>query len=152
LSKQNKQQNVCIRSAVEQLGRNGESDGYRYDIPTLFNYNAFLVVSDGTTSKVGTITSDLTRYGEWKGKDGEPGYKKNYAYKLDVLLDGLFKPERLLDVIKNFLFFQFKDKEKPTKILAQYHQYFGVSKAYVSVCNSVKPKGDGQRRCRAVSR
>ena len=93
-------EDTFIERAYEQLGCNGESDGYRYDIPTLFNYNAFLVISDGANNKVGTLTSDITRYNEWKSVDGEIGYKKNYAYKLDVLLEGLLKPARLLDVIK----------------------------------------------------
>ena len=137
-------EDTFIERAYEQLGRNGESDGYRYDIPTLFNYNAFLVISDGANNKVGTLTSDITRYNEWKSVDGEIGYKKNYAYKLDVLLEGLMKPERLLDVIKNNLFFMNKDKEKPIKILSQYHQYFGVKKAYESVKKSLKPIGTGK--------
>ena len=109
-------EDTFIDRAYEQLGRNSEADGYRYDIPTLFNYNAFLVISDGANNKVGTLTSDLTRYNEWKSVDGEPGYKKNYAYKLQVLLEGLLKPERLLDVIKNHVFFMNKDKERPIKI------------------------------------
>lgn len=133
-----------IERAYEQLGGNGEADGYRFDIPTLFNYNAFLVISDGANNKVGTLTSDITRYNEWKSIDGEAGYKKNYAYKLDVLLEGLLKPERLLDVIKNNLFFMNSDKEKPVKILSQYHQYFGVKKAYDSIKHSLKPQGDGK--------
>lgn len=133
-----------IERAYEQLGRNGEADGYRFDIPTLFNYNAFLVISDGANNKVGTLTSDITRYNEWKSIDGKAGYKKNYAYKLDVLLEGLLKPERLLDVIKNNLFFMNSDKEKPVKILSQYHQYFGVKKAYDSIKLSLKPQGDGK--------
>ena len=137
-------EDTFIERAYEQLGRNGESDGYRYDIPTLFNYNAFLVISDGANNKVGTLTSDITRYNEWKSVDGEIGYKKNYAYKLDVLLEGLMKPERLLDVIKNNLFFMNKDKEKPIKILSQYHQYFGVKKAYESIKRSLKPAGTGK--------
>ena len=137
-------EDTFIERAYEQLGRNGESDGYRFDIPTLFNYNAFLVISDGANNKVGTLTSDITRYNEWKSVDGEIGYKKNYAYKLDVLLEGLLKPERLLDVIKNNLFFMNKDKEKPIKILSQYHQYFGVKKAYDSIKKSMKPNGDGK--------
>ena len=137
-------EDTFIERAYEQLGRNGESDGYRYDIPTLFNYNAFLVISDGANNKVGTLTSDITRYNEWKSVDGEIGYKKNYAYKLDVLLEGLMKPERLLDVIKNNLFFMNKDKEKPIKILSQYHQYFGVKKAYESIKRSLKPTGTGK--------
>ncbi len=137
-------EDTFIERAYEQLGRNGEADGYRFDIPTLFNYNAFLVISDGANNKVGTLTSDITRYNEWKSTDGEIGYKKNYAYKLDVLLEGLLKPERLLDVIKNNLFFMNSDKEKPVKILSQYHQYFGVKKAYDSIKHSLKPQGDGK--------
>lgn len=137
-------EDTFIERAYEQLGRNGEADGYRFDIPTLFNYNSFLVISDGANNKVGTLTSDITRYNEWKSIDGEAGYKKNYAYKLDVLLEGLLKPERLLDVIKNNLFFMNSDKEKPVKILAQYHQYFGVKKAYDSIKRSLKPQGDGK--------
>lgn len=137
-------EDTFIERAYEQLGRNGESDGYRFDIPTLFNYNAFLVISDGANNKVGTLTSDITRYNEWKSIDGEIGYKKNYAYKLDVLLEGLLKPERLLDVIKNNLFFMNKDKEKPIKILSQYHQYFGIKKAYESIKRSLKPNGNGK--------
>ena len=137
-------EDTFIERAYEQLGRNGESDGYRYDVPTLFNYNAFLVISDGANNKVGTLTSDITRYNEWKSVDGEIGYKKNYAYKLDVLLEGLLKPARLLDVIKNNLFFMNKDKEKPIKILSQYHQYFGVKKAYESIKKNLKPAGSGK--------
>ena len=131
-------------NAWEQLGGKGDSDGYRYDIPTLFNYNAFLVISDGANSKVGTLTSDITRYSEWKSVNGERGYVKNFAKKLDVMLDGMFEKQRLLDIIQNYLFFIRNDKEKPIKILAQYHQYFGAIKAYESIIEHKKPSGDGK--------
>ena len=131
-------------NAWEQLGGKGDSDGYRFDIPTLFNYNAFLVISDGANSKVGTLTSDITRYSEWKSVNGEQGYKKNFARKLDVMLDGMFEKHRLLDIIQNYLFYIRNDKEKPVKILAQYHQYFGAIKAYDSILAHKKPNGDGK--------
>lgn len=130
--------------AYNQLGGKGDNDGYRYDIPTLFNYNAFLVISDGANSKVGTLTSDITRYSEWKSVNGEIGYKKNFTRKLDVMLDGMFTKERLLDIIKNYLFFIRNDKEKPIKILTQYHQYFGAIKAYESIKEHKRPSGDGK--------
>ncbi len=130
--------------AYNQLGGKGDNDGYRFDIPTLFNYNAFLVISDGANSKVGTMTSDITRYSEWKSVNGEIGYKKNFTRKLNVMLDGMFEKSRLLDIIKNYLFFIRNDKEKPIKILAQYHQYFGVNKAYASIKEHKKPSGDGK--------
>ena len=137
-------EDTFLEEAYKQLGGKSEADGYRYDIPTLFNYNAFLVISDGANSKVGTLTSDITRYSEWKSVNGEIGYKKNFARKLDVMLDGMFRKERLLDIIKNYLFFIRNDKEKPIKILTQYHQYFGAIKAYESIKEHKKPSGDGK--------
>ena len=128
-------------NAYNQIGGNSEADGYRYDIPTLFHYNAFSILSDGANSLVGTITSNFDRYIEWKSVDGEFGFGPTYAYKLQVLIDGLFPKERLLDVIKNNLFFMKKDKEKPTKIMSQYFQYFGVLKALDSI--NKKRKIDG---------
>lgn len=133
-----------IEEAYKQLGSNKEKAGYRFDIPTLFNYNCFQVISDGANNKIGTLTSDLSRYSEWKSVDGKSAYKNNYVKKLDVLLEGVFTPQRLLDIIHNNLFFVEKDKEKPKKILAQYHQYFGVEKAQLSIKNHLKPNRNGK--------
>ena len=137
-------EDTFLQKAYEQLGGKSEEDGYRYDIPTLFNYNAFLVISDGANNKIGTLTSDITRYSEWKSINGEMGYKKNFTRKLDVLIAGVFDRERLLDILKNYLFFIRNDKERPIKILTQYHQYFGVKKAYESIKEHKKPTGDGK--------
>ncbi|MDY3768207.1 MAG: type I restriction endonuclease subunit R [Sphaerochaetaceae bacterium] len=135
---------ASLDDAYIQLGANSENSQYRYDIPTLFNYNAFLVISDGVTTKVGTLTSKIDRFNEWKSINGEKGYDDSYAYKLNTLISGLFNKERLLDVIKNNLFFIQDRNDKPVKIISQYHQYFGVRKAVESVCNSMKPKGNGK--------
>lgn len=135
---------ATLDDAYEQLGRNTENDGYRYDIPTLFNYNAFLVISDGVSTKVGTLTSKIDRYNEWKSVSGEKGYDDNCVTKLNVLIDGLFEKKRLLDVIKNNLFFTLDKNDKPVKIMAQYHQYFGVNKSLTSIKKSIKPNGSGK--------
>ena len=60
------------------------------------------------------------------------------------MIDGVFTKDRLLDIIKNNLFFIDKDKEKPIKILSQYHQYFGVKKAFDSILKKKRPNGDGK--------
>lgn len=133
-----------IENAYNQLGGNSNNDGYRYDIPTLFYYNAFNVISDGANNRLGTITSSFERFSEWKSTDGIDVYSNNSTHKLDVLINGVFEKERLLDIIKNNLFFMQKDKEKPVKILTQYHQYFGVKKAYNSIMKNIKPKGNGK--------
>lgn len=135
---------TLLEDAYKQLGSNTENDGYRYDIPTLFNYNTFCVISDGANSKVGVITSKFDRYNEWKSVNGEPGFKDNYTEKLDVLVNGLLKPERLIDIIKNNIFFINKDKSKNIKIMTQYHQYFGVCKSVEKVKYAMKPKGNGK--------
>lgn len=137
-------ENKLLEDAYNQLGGNTENGGYRYDIPTLFNYNAFNVISDGANSKVGVLTSKLDRYNEWKSVNGELGFKDNFAFKLNVLVDGLLKPERLLDVIKNNIFFINKDKGKNIKIMTQYHQYFGVRKSVEKVKLAMKPNGNGK--------
>ncbi len=135
---------ATLEHAYTQLGSNSEHDGYRYDIPTLFNYNAFLVISDGVTSKVGTLTSKIDRFNEWKSVNGEKGYDDSFSGKLNVLIDGLFNKERLIDFLANNLFFVQDKNDKPIKIMAQYHQYFGVIKSVDSILKAVKPAGNGK--------
>ena len=97
---------AMLEDAYDQLGGCSEHNGYRYDIPTLFNYNSFLVISDGVTTKVGTITSKIDRFNEWKSVSGEKGYDDSCVTQLNILIDGLFAKDRLLD------FFEFLEKKK----------------------------------------
>lgn len=135
---------TLLEDAFNQIGGSSENDGYRYDIPTLFNYNVFNIISDGANSKVGVLTSKIDRYNEWKSDSGELGYKDDYAFKLDVLIHGLLSKKRLLDVIKNHIFFINSDKNKIIKIMAQYHQYFGVRKSIYKIKYALRPAGNGK--------
>lgn len=135
---------ATLEKAYDQLGGNTRNSGYRYDIPTLFNYNAFLVISDGVTTKVGTLTSKIDRFNEWKSINGEKGYDENCVDKLEINIAGLFGKERILDVIKNNLFFIQDKNDQPIKIMAQYHQYFGVNKSLQGVLGAIRPNGTGK--------
>ena len=111
---------------------------YQLDIPKLFNYNAFNVISDGIDTRIGTITSDFTRYMPWKSENGEKP-KENGSDFFTVMLNGMFSKERLLDIIRNFIVFQ-DIQGKTVKIIAGYHQYFAVRKAVERTKKALKEK------------
>ena len=113
---------------------------YLLEIPTMFIYNAICVMSDQLTSKAGTITSGEDRFMEWKTKDGS--YENTQYAQFDTFFEGMFRKERLLDIIKNFICFS-KDGINNFKILAGYHQYFAVNKAVVSTQKATVTDGKG---------
>lgn len=109
---------------------------YKRQIPTLFVYNAFCVISDMLHTKVGTITANESRFVEWKSVDGS--YEATQYADWKTPLDGMFSKARLVDILKNFILFS-EDK----KILAGYHQYFAVNKALESVHEAIGGDGKG---------
>ena len=109
---------------------------YMYEIPSLFIYNAFLVMSDLATSKAGTITAGEDRFMEWKTKDGS--YENTQYAQFDTFIEGMFDKPRLLDIIKNFICFSGEHK-----ILGAYHQYFAVRKAAASTVKATASDGKG---------
>ena len=132
--KSTSREEVNIEDAYKQLMNYKE-----VHIPSLFYYNAFLVISDGVNTKAGTITAPFNRFMDWKkiNMEDEVIDTLGVDYKnLDTLLYGMFDKERFLDIIKNFILFIPKGK-----ILAQYHQYYGMKKAINSVINAVDDDG-----------
>ena len=113
---------------------------YMQEIPSMFIYNAICVMSDQLTSKAGTITSGEDRFMEWKTKDGS--YENTQYAQFDTFFEGMFKKERLLDIIKNFICFS-NEGTQTFKILAGYHQYFAVNKAVVSTKKATVTDGKG---------
>ncbi len=113
---------------------------YKHEIPTMFVYNAICVMSDLAFSKAGTITSDETRFMEWKTVDGS--YENTKYAQFDTFFKGLFQKERLLDILKNFICFCAENRGM-AKILAGYHQYFAVRKAIESTKHATTTDGKG---------
>ncbi len=72
-------------------------------IPTLFNYNAFCVMSDMSISKAGTITASEDRFMEWKTTDGS--YETTQWADFTTFFEGIFDKERFIDILKNFIVF-----------------------------------------------
>ena len=112
---------------------------YQQSIQSLFNYNAFNVISDMSETKAGTITAKQERYMEWKSVDGENVSTLVADYRTFFI--GMFQQQRLLDILKNYICFEHKEG-KISKILAAYHQYFAVGKVMVRTKAAVS--GDGK--------
>ena len=112
---------VGIKEAYTQIER------YKFEIPALFKYNAFCVISDGVNAKAGTISSNEERYMSFRSVDGVNIASPN-EMMMEVLTRGMLSKKRILEIIKDFILF-LDGKEEKIKILAQYHQFFAVKKA-----------------------
>ncbi|MDE0426666.1 MAG: type I restriction endonuclease subunit R [Candidatus Poribacteria bacterium] len=97
---------------------------YKRTIPHLFWYNTFILLSNGTQSKVGSLTASWEHFAEWKrihSEDEPPNVS------LQTILHALCTPERLLDIVENFILFM-EVQGGLIKILAKNHQYLGVNR------------------------
>ena len=97
---------------------------YLDTIPHLFYYNAFLILSNGIESKVGTLGSKYEFFHEWKRLEE----KEQGNVALETMLRGICKKETFLDLLENFILFDHSDG-RTAKILARNHQYLGVNEA-----------------------
>lgn len=113
---------------------------YKQTISSLFNYNGFIVISDGLEAKAGSISSGYSHFMAWKSIDGKREASKLVS-QLETLIRGMLNKKTLLDIIRHFIVFDKSKKEdketgitsvQTVKKLAYYHQYFAVNKAVES--------------------
>lgn len=130
----------CMREDADFSNGYRQIKNYMHEIPVLFQYNAFCIISDLVDSKVGTITAGFDRFVNWKTVDGN--YEETQYARYDVLFQGMLEPKRFLDIVKHFILFS-QDTPEDKKILAGYHQYFAVRKAVESTCHATKTDGKG---------
>lgn len=124
------------RAEADNADAYQQIQNYKKQIPTLFTYNAFCVISDMLHTKVGTITSNESRFVEWKSVDGR--YEATQYADWKTPLAGMFPKSRLINILKNFILFS-----EDAKILAGYHQYFAVNKALESINEAIGGDGRG---------
>lgn len=100
---------------------------YRDTIPQLFWYNAVIILSNGSDSKIGTISSEWEHFSDWKKISDE---EEEGVISLDTMIRGTCQKERFLDLLENFVLF--KDSGSLIKIIGKNHQYIGVNNAIKS--------------------
>ena len=116
---------------------------YRRDIPELLKYNAFCVISDGVNNKAGTLFAPYEFFYAWRKTDGGDLIEVDGINSLYSMIQGMFHPTRLIDVIRNFVYFP-DTSRKEEKILCRYPQYYATAKLYRSILKHMKPHGDGK--------
>jgi type I restriction enzyme R subunit len=107
---------------------------YKQQIPQLFWFNALLIASNGTDSRVGSLTADWERFFEWKRIEREDEPRR---VSLEVMLRGTCDRARLLDLVENFTLFS-EHKAGLVKILGQNHQFLGVNNSIASMLEARK--------------
>lgn len=113
---------------------------YMQEIPSLFVYNAFCIISDLATTKAGTITAGKDRFMEWKTVDGTR--EETHYANFDVLFRGMFEKSRFIELLGGFICCSEKDG-KQVKILSAYHQFYAVRKAVESATKAAATDGRG---------
>ena len=114
---------ATIWSAYAQL------QTYKAEIPTLLQYNAALVVSDGLQARIGSLTANQEWFKLWRSIDGDTEASTT-ALELETLIRGVFEPQRFLDLLQHFIVFEEDPDSGAThKIIAGYHQFHAVNAA-----------------------
>lgn len=115
---------------------------YRRDIPELFKYNAFCVISDGVNNKAGSFFAPYDFYYGWRRVAGTTS-EVDGIDSMFTLVQGMFERNRLRDIIRNFIFVPDNGK-KEEKIVCRYPQYYAARALYENVKLAQRPNGDGK--------
>ena len=115
-------ENVTIRSAFQQL------QTYKAEIPSLFAFNAALIVSDGLEARIGSLTAGWEWFKPWRTIAGEALADRSLP-QLQVLLEGVFHRRRLLALVRDFIVFEDDGSGALVKKMAGYHQFHAVQTA-----------------------
>lgn len=127
-------ENATIQSAFNQL------QTYKQAIPSLFQYNVMLIVSDGWDALYGSLTAPKQFFAPWKSIDGKLVADENIP-QIEVLAKGMLNKSVFLDLARHFTVFH-QNKDQIIKIVPRYHQYFAVNKALETTKKATSKNGD----------
>jgi type I restriction enzyme R subunit len=138
------EEDATIWSAWHQL------QTYRQELGSLFHYNEVLVISDGLSARIGSLTASQEWFKVWRTVSGETEAPKS-ALELDVLIRGVFAKERLLLLLEHFIAFsEDTDSDALHKLMAGYHQFHAVNAAVEQTVRASR-EGDGLVEARDAS-
>lgn len=115
---------------------------YRRDIPELFKFNAFCVISDGVNNKAGSFFAPYEFYYSWRRVAGL-AKEVDGIDSMFTLIQGMFHKTRLLDIIRNFIYIPDSSK-KNEKIVCRYPQYYAARALFDNIKKAQKPEGNGK--------
>jgi len=115
---------------------------YKAELPTLFAYNALLVVSDGVEARIGTLTAGREWFKPWRTIAGETLAPASMP-ELQVMIQGVFDKRHFLDLLGNFVVFEDESGGKLAKKVAGYHQFHAVRWAVEETLRAAQPAGTG---------
>lgn len=127
-------ENATIHSAFNQL------QTYKQAIPSLFIYNALLIVSDGWDALYGSLTGSKQFFVPWKSIDGNVVAHEDMP-QMEVMAKGMLNKYVFIDLIRHYVVFH-RNKEEIAKIIPRYHQYFAVNKAVETTKKATSEDGD----------
>ena len=130
-------ENTTIEDAYKQL-----TVRYRRDVPELFKYNAFVVISDGINNKMGSVFSPYEFFYAWR-KVESTDKDVDGINSLLTMVEGLFRQDRIISVIKDFIYFP-DNSDKEVKIVCRYPQFFAATKLFENIKSAIKPNGNGK--------
>ncbi len=130
-------EDATIHDAFKQL-----TVRYRRDIPEIFKYNVFCVISDGINNKAGSFFAPYDFYYAWRRVEGL-AKEVDGIDSMFTLVQGMFNKNRLRDIIRNFIYIPDSSK-KNEKIVCRYPQYYAARALYDSIKQAQKPKGNGK--------
>jgi type I restriction enzyme R subunit len=115
---------------------------YRRDIPELFKYNAFCIISDGVNNKAGSFFASYDFFYAWRRVEGLTKDVDGID-SIFTLVQGMLNHDRLRDIIRNFIYIPDSSK-KNEKIVCRYPQYYAANRLYENIKLVQKPRGDGK--------
>ena len=118
---------------------------YKAEIGDLFVFNQLLLVSDGVNARIGSLSADWQRFMPWRVVDETANSARvPFADELAGVVEGLLRPETLLDYVRFFVLFECDARGQIVKKCAAYHQFYGVNAAVAATLAASGEGGDGR--------